>query len=287
MVRCLLLPALLSLSTVSNLSAIEVTFTAGGTLSGVGPDLLSEFSVGDPFKITLTYESDTIDAFPEDTELANYRNSVVSVVGQIDGYEFSWDPPNPNAVNTSSITVDVDRVMDIITYDFTSGVSNFIASPVNGLTPYFGNFPLFEVDGPGGFLGTQDLPTTVPTIDQFTATTFKNFRIQWEPGPTLSKIEGNYDYIYAGTSAPDGDFNLDGFVDAADYTIWRDNLGSTTNLDADASGNSLIDQADYAIWVTNYGMSSSATAASNAVPEPMGVLILLTGLLSVTLSKSR
>ncbi len=279
MVRCFLFIVLICYCTFSNLKAVEVTFTAGGILSGVGPDLLSEFSVGDPFEITLTYESDTIDALPEDTEFGIYRNSIVSVVGQIDGYEFGWDPPNPNAVITSAINVDVDRVMDVIIRDSNSGASNFIATPVNGLTPYFGNFPFFEVDGPGGFLGTEDLPTTVPRIDQFTASGFKNFRIQWEPGPTLNKIEGNFDYIFAGTSALDGDFNSNGTIDAADYSIWRDNLGSTTNLDADASGNSLIDQADYVIWASNYG-NTSVMLSSNPIPEPRAIVTLLMALLS-------
>ncbi|CAN0351322.1 unnamed protein product, partial [Ectocarpus sp. 4 AP-2014] len=38
-----------------------------------------------------------------------------------------------------------------------------------------------------------------------------------------------------------GDFNLDGVVDAADYTVWRDGLGAT------------YEPADYDIWSDNYG----------------------------------
>lgn len=77
-------------------------------------------------------------------------------------------------------------------------------------------------------------------------------------------------------SAPglDGDYNLDGTVDAADYTVWRDTLGSTTDLQAngDDSGASagVIDQADYVVWQANYGATSS-TATSVSVPEPAGI----------------
>ena len=34
------------------------------------------------------------------------------------------------------------------------------------------------------------------------------------------------------TTATPGDFNGDGKVDAADYTVWRDTLGSTSDLRA-------------------------------------------------------
>ena len=36
--------------------------------------------------------------------------------------------------------------------------------------------------------------------------------------------------IKTGDMGPAGDFNNDGKVDAADYTVWRDNLGSDFNL---------------------------------------------------------
>lgn len=45
-----------------------------------------------------------------------------------------------------------------------------------------------------------------------------------------------------------GDFNLDGQVDAADYTVWRDTLGSKTDLRADGNGDGAVDQADLEIW---------------------------------------
>lgn len=58
-----------------------------------------------------------------------------------------------------------------------------------------------------------------------------------------------------------GDFNQDGVVDAADYALWRDGLGTT------------FDQDDYAIWASNLG----ATSANNsvAIPEPPTALIVL------------
>jgi len=53
--------------------------------------------------------------------------------------------------------------------------------------------------------------------------------------------------------APIGDYNLDGQVDSADYTVWRDSLGSTTALAADGNGDHLVNDVDYGIWKAHFG----------------------------------
>jgi hypothetical protein len=65
------------------------------------------------------------------------------------------------------------------------------------------------------------------------------------------------------TTLPDGDFNEDGHVDAADYVVWR-------KIDGTAIG--------YEIWRSQFGQtlgSGSATLYRAAVPEPSSVLLLL------------
>ncbi|QDV73916.1 DNRLRE domain-containing protein [Botrimarina mediterranea] len=86
-----------------------------------------------------------------------------------------------------------------------------------------------------------------------------------------------------------GDFNNDGVVNAADYTVYRDNLNTSFDLggNGDESGGSagVVDAADYALWSANYG----ATAGGNglqAVPEPMGVMLVGAGL-AMTFGRSR
>ncbi|QDU86817.1 hypothetical protein Pla175_01700 [Pirellulimonas nuda] len=53
-------------------------------------------------------------------------------------------------------------------------------------------------------------------------------------------------------NAAGGDYNRDGFNDAADYTKWRDTLGSTTDLLANGynggTSANLIDESDYKWW---------------------------------------
>jgi hypothetical protein len=68
-----------------------------------------------------------------------------------------------------------------------------------------------------------------------------------------------------------GDYNSDGVVNLADYTVWRDNLGSTVVLPNDATPG-VVDASDYENWKSNFGsMAPVGTAASTAVPEPSTV----------------
>lgn len=88
--------------------------------------------------------------------------------------------------------------------------------------------------------------------------------------------------VATGESLP-GDFNNDGTVDLADYTVWRNNLGATgTGLAADGNGDSVVDAADYLVWKEHFGQSASGSAgAITTVPEPGAVLLLCTLALAV------
>ena len=51
-----------------------------------------------------------------------------------------------------------------------------------------------------------------------------------------------------------GDFNQNGVVDAADYTVWRDSLGHAgMGMAADADDDGIIGTGDYDIWKANFG----------------------------------
>ncbi|MCA9186776.1 MAG: hypothetical protein KDA99_14215, partial [Planctomycetales bacterium] len=71
-----------------------------------------------------------------------------------------------------------------------------------------------------------------------------------------------------------GDYNQNGIVDAADYTIWKDNFGSSNNLSADGNGNGVIDAADYTVWKDNFGTTQAAVGPSWLVPEPNSLQLL-------------
>lgn len=85
-----------------------------------------------------------------------------------------------------------------------------------------------------------------------------------------------------------GDYSGDGTVDAADYTVWRDALGSTellaANGDNTGASRGVIDSADYTLWKTRFGAAATSRdnsavggAANGAVPEPSAALLALLG----------
>jgi hypothetical protein len=77
-----------------------------------------------------------------------------------------------------------------------------------------------------------------------------------------------------------GDYNQNGIVDASDFVLWRETLGSVNQLAADGNGNHLIDTADYDVWRANFGQTGpggstallqsglSQPANFGMVPEP-------------------
>ncbi|QDU90953.1 hypothetical protein Pla175_43670 [Pirellulimonas nuda] len=73
-----------------------------------------------------------------------------------------------------------------------------------------------------------------------------------------------------------GDYNADGVVDSADYTVWRDSFLLTgVNLAADANHDRTVNQIDYLLWRINFGMVAPAVGGATGVPEPAGWLLVL------------
>ena len=110
----------------------------------------------------------------------------------------------------------------------------------------------------------------VPTFDQ-------------RGGPYVRVYDGNGDSVeridigaiesQTVTPAQFGDFNADGRTDAADYTVWRNTLGSTTDLRAngDDTGASegVIDEADYAVWKEYFGWHKPRPSRVELPPESL------------------
>lgn len=80
------------------------------------------------------------------------------------------------------------------------------------------------------------------------------------------------------------DFNGDGKVDAADYTVWRDTFGSITDLRADANGDSFVNRLDYDLWSGAYGFMQTG---ASAVPEPTTAPLLMISSLCLLLDNTR
>lgn len=81
----------------------------------------------------------------------------------------------------------------------------------------------------------------------------------------------------------DGDYNGDGVVNLADYTVWRDSLGEMgADLPADGNGDQTINAADYEFWKERFAANAAAATINSAVvPEPaswMAVVLFGIGL---------
>jgi hypothetical protein len=109
----------------------------------------------------------------------------------------------------------------------------------------------------------------------------------------LGDISQRITYTFAEPPAgTPGDYNGDTKVDAADYTIWRDTLGSTADLRANGNDTGasagVIDAADYDVWKTNFGTGGgSGGLAAAGVPEPASCVVVLCAIAALGLVRRR
>ena len=109
--------------------------------------------------------------------------------------------------------------------------------------------------------GSVSAPFTVDLVDELAAP-FMQVTYTYTPIPEIN-----------------GDYNHDGMVDLADYTVWRNNLGASVTLPNDTTPGT-VDVGDYVTWKYNFGTGSTASlGAATSVPEPAGVVLLITGAL--------
>jgi len=77
-----------------------------------------------------------------------------------------------------------------------------------------------------------------------------------------------------------GDLNYDGVVDAADYTVWLDNLGLRSPIPVSHKWFPWRweDRIDYRTWKNHFGESIASGSTADPVPEPATLLLALFGL---------
>ena len=130
-------------------------------------------------------------------------------------------------------------------------------SLLDGFSPVLGNVFGFlsAVGGIAGTFQTTSLPDLAAGL---------SWSINYNPTSVqLSVIQG----------LP-GDYNEDGAVNAADYTVWRDQLGGGTSLPNDDTAG--VGQDDYDRWSIHFGQNAgTGSNAPDAVPEPSALQLLL------------
>ncbi len=88
-----------------------------------------------------------------------------------------------------------------------------------------------------------------------------------------------------------GDYNGDGRVDAADYTVWRDSLGQIgAGLAGDGDANGTVDAADFDLWRAHFGTGrggGSLASVATSVPEPTAFLLALAAAVVTALTNKK
>jgi hypothetical protein len=146
---------------------------------------------------------------------------------------------------------------------------------VDGLVTLGGDLDVVLLDGFAPTSGSWEVITSAGGFEGSFAVVTEGYSV-YRQGDSL--------FLQVGTELA-GDYNGDGAVDAADYTVWRDGLGT------------IYTEADYNVWKEHFGetslgsgsssqrVASGDLAGSATVPEPAtSVLMLCGGLLAVAMA---
>ena len=120
---------------------------------------------------------------------------------------------------------------------------------IGGFSPAVGNS--FQILTSAGITGTFS-STVLPTLSG---------NLVW----TISYGPTSVTLAVTSPGIP-GDFNHDGFVNAADYVVWRKGLGT------------IYVQSDYNVWRSHFGQTAGSGSGANAsatVPEPTTRMLLI------------
>lgn len=143
---------------------------------------------------------------------------------------------------------------------------------------------LVAVAGDADLAGTIAVtlaPGFTPAIDEnFTVLTAAALTFDVELGGPdgakfgVARSTGN-ELVLTALSGVAGDYDNNGVADAADYTVWRDNVGGPSSRLFNAQLTGTVGQSHYDIWRANYGstVATAALHASTATPEPQSLLL--------------
>jgi hypothetical protein len=193
-------------------------------------------------------------------------------IGAIDPVGLGGPNERPPVLQTSGGTLDIIYGQNISVPGSVVGLVGVSRTLImDGTFPSAGTPPAFGDDDGG-------------------ATTDGNFLDVPVPGPfggALSWDSAILNILDVTPGGVTGDYNGNGIVDAADYTLWRDAMGTdvfATLLNDPTPG--IIDQSDYAHWASHYGDPlGSGTSAGTNIPEPSSLLLTALALVGLLLWK--
>lgn len=248
--------------------ALRVTIVSGATFVGALTDQIDPLILGDPpgvdhvtFDLTI---NSPVPSIPDTVGFASIGVTIFSASqpdypgGQLFGLQAQFfDQIDPSFNNEKHLDGLAPGLYKDFRIDLTRATHPLTFAERQSFNEIFGTIGS----------GVNDL---IPTGFQF--------YINKTGGPAFA-VDISIDNVRFGMTVA-GDYNGNGIVDAADYTIWRDTLNSTTDLRAngDDTGTSMgvIDQADYAFWKSRFGATSGSGGVSPvSTPEPASAFLLV------------
>lgn len=180
----------------------------------------------------------------------------------------------------------------------SQGSNDFSVYRREGNNAYLGDFQLVSGGGIDAVSDTDGIDVTnFPLGSQFPQGMFvaqdnnDNFKfVRWNAiatafgGALSTDVRWDPRKIGAPPQPPElpGDYNGDGTVSAADYTLYRNTFGTTVERysGADGDGDGRIDADDYRIWKQNFGQPGTTGVAADA-DEPQVAVSTLEPLLAI------
>lgn len=199
---------------------------------------------------------------------------------------------NGNEIWTQQVgTIDSESSLAVtVDSEGNAFISGQTRGNMGGLNAGLSDAFLTKFNSAGDELWTQQIGTIEDDISY--AVAVDDLGGVYISGDTLGDLAGPnagfWDTFLVKFVAPtsvQGDYNNNGVVDAADYTVWRDSLGDTgVGLPADGDNSGEVDALDYAIWSDNFGATASQTLA---VPEPTAIFLLLPVITLISVLRAR
>ena len=252
---------------VGSLDNVLIDDWAGGNVSGIGGDAAGTSGVNSPVN------------YHGQIAVARYYNGVAFAQSEV---EQNFDALTAvELVGTTmsalgSLVVDPGSILELDISD--SGQHDLIALD-GSLVANGGTLSVVLVGAGALDLGDQwDLFDFAASSGQFSSLLLPALGEGMMWNATQLMIDGALSVTIA------GDFNGDGIVDASDYTVWRDQLGSSVSplTGADGDGDGVVGAGDFDLWQQNFGQSiASGQPLSVGVPEPMGIVGIWSGMLSI------
>ena len=175
-----------------------------------------------------------------DINQRSQSGSIVPIV-ELYGYQATGTPTDADARSLSRF---LGRSAPIENFDTVSiGLDVTELSSMLGASPGIGIVAYEAAANVGVDIVASQLADDFPTI-YIPPTLTIGYSIDSEP-PIDS---------YPAQGLPAGDYSGNAHVDAADYTVWRDTMGTPGDSPADGDGDGQVDQDDYGVWAAAFGL---------------------------------